>query len=75
MWYTVAFIAGAFFGLITMSVLAASGLGDLEWERKQLLEDLTEKEKELARNRDTLRMRLSNNGKPSLQDESAELSM
>jgi|GEM_PF-1766910 len=75
MWYTVSFIAGAFLGVITMSVLAASSMGDLEWEREQLLENLNEQEKELERNRDRLQMALSTDGENDTNGRTAEVSL
>ena len=45
MWYTVAFIAGAFLGVMVMAVLASATLDKLEWENAHLSRILSNTQK------------------------------
>ncbi len=49
MWYSIAFIAGAFLGVIVMALLASATLDKLEWENAYLSRILNLQEKQLTK--------------------------
>jgi len=49
MWYSIAFIAGAFLGVIVMALLASATLDKLEWENAYLSKILNSQERKLSR--------------------------
>jgi len=48
MWYSIAFIGGAFLGILVMAVFASSTLDKLEWENARLSKNLSQQDSQLA---------------------------
>lgn len=50
MWYSIAFIGGAFLGIVVMAIYATSTLDKLEWENARMAKTLSQQESQFTQN-------------------------